>query len=130
MVRGTTAKFKFDLPCTKNELLWATIKFWQPGNDGTSQAPLPIIKKLSHCGAPDGATYLYVSLSAEETSRFSDRLKAKAQFRAQRSDGTVFGSRQKIVTVYPSDAILDDELILPEVEEDGFIILDGQNIIS
>ena len=46
MVRGTTARFKFTLPYMKSELQWVTIKFWQPGNVGTTRAPLPIIKEL------------------------------------------------------------------------------------
>ena len=39
MIRGTTAQFKFKLPYAKNELQWITMKFWQPGNDGTTEAP-------------------------------------------------------------------------------------------
>lgn len=49
MIRGTTAQFKFKLPCAKGNLLYATIKFWQPGNTGTLEAPLPITKKLINC---------------------------------------------------------------------------------
>ena len=131
MVRGTTATFKFNLPYKKQELQWATIKFWQPGNDGTTQAPLPITKRLAHCDAPDDATYLCVSLTAEETSRFSDRLKSKAQLRAQHKYGTVFGCNQKTITVYPiSDDILDEDFIIPAEDESGFVILDGESIVG
>lgn len=49
MIRGTTAQFKFKLPCAKGNLLYATVKFWQPGNSGTLESPLPITKRLADC---------------------------------------------------------------------------------
>jgi hypothetical protein len=73
MIRGTTAQFKFKLPYTKEELAWATIKFWQSRN---TNPLLPITKKLEHCDAPDDSKELCVSLTAEETARFSDKYKA------------------------------------------------------
>lgn len=132
MIRGTTAQFKFKLPCTKGELLWATIKFWQRGNTGTVQAPLPITKKLIHCDAPDGSTELYVSLTAEETARFSDKYKAYVQFRAQNAtNGTVFGTKPQLVTVYPMlDEILDEDPMLPDANDDGWIVLDGKSVTT
>lgn len=63
---------------------------------------MPITKKLEDCVAPDDTKWLCVSLTAEETSRFLDKYKAKVQLRAQHAEsGTVFGIKPKLVTVYP-----------------------------
>jgi hypothetical protein len=130
MIRGTTAQFKFKLPYPKSELAWATIKFWQPGNNGTLEAPLPITKRLEHCTAADDSDVLCISLTAEETSRFSDKFKAKTQLRAQASDGTTFASRQQIITVYPiNDDIIMDDPTMPGEDEEGWIVLDGETIM-
>jgi hypothetical protein len=127
MIRGTTAQFKFKMPYPKAELTWVTIKFWQPGN---TNPYLPITKKLVHCDVTDNSTELCVSLTAEETMRFSERYKAKVQLRAQHSDtGTVFGSRPQLITVYPmNDEILDEDPTMPPETEDNWIILDGEPI--
>lgn len=130
MIRGTTAQFKFKLPYKKSELDWATIKFWQPGNAGTLEAPLPITKRLIHCSAPENSNELYISLSAEETLRFSDKFKAKAQLRAQANDGTTFASHQQTIAVYPiNDEIVKDDPLMPGANEDGWVILDGESIV-
>ena len=127
MIRGTDTQFKFKLPCAKSNLYWVTIKFWQPGNPSPL---LPISKRLEHCDAPDDANELCVSLTAEETKRFSDKYKAKVQLRAQRiDDGTVFGSHPKLFTVYPMlDDILSDDAQLPLPDENDWIVLDGKSI--
>ena len=132
MIRGTTAQFSFKkIPYTKAELLWATIKFWQTGNSGTVEAPLPITKKLEHCDAPDGSNELCVSLTAEETSRFSDERKANVQLRAQAQDGTVFGTKPQLITVYPmNDEILEEDPTMPLPDEKSRIIFDGGTIIT
>lgn len=171
MIRGTTAQFKFKLPCARGNLLTATIKFWQPGNAGTLEAPLPIIKKMADCSgyesnesiniekwnsgdyeefkitlglsdklwneltdeekkifARESFDELHISLTAEETLRFSDKFKAKVQLRAQQKDSTVFASHQQLITVYPND-IVEDIPTLPDDEDgDGLIILDGMPI--
>lgn len=131
MIRGTTAQFKFKIPYKKNELVWATIKFWQPGNTGTLEAPLPITKKLSDCTAADDSDVLCISLTSKETLRFSDKFKAKAQLRSQATDGTVFASHEQIISVYPiNDEILkDDDTPMPGANEEGWIILDGETIL-
>lgn len=128
MIRGTTAAFKFKLPYTKDELTWATIKFWQTNNPSEL---LPIYKRLEHCNT-DKPNELCVSLTAEETARFSEKFKAKAQLRAlHTSSGTVFGCKPRLIPVYPmSDDILDDDPIMPGENEDGWIILDGENIMG
>lgn len=132
MIKGTTAQYKFKLPCTKEDLLWATIKFWQTGNTGTTDAPLPITKKLNDCDSPEGSHELYVSLLPDETMRFSEKVKAKMQFRAQRKDGTVFGNRTKYITVYPMlDDILDeDKPIIPSDSTENLVIFDAGTILD
>lgn len=134
MIRGTTAHFKFKLPCTREQLYWVTVKFWQPGNLGTVEAPLPITKNLSDCSAASDANEFCVSLTASETERFSDKTKARVQFRAQRTDGTIFGNKLKYITVYPmDDGIIDDETPphLPETDSsNGLMIFDAGEIIK
>ena len=130
MIRGTTAQYRFKIPYTKAELLWATIKFWQTGNSGTVEAPLPIMKKLEHCDAPDDSKELCVSLTAEETSRFSDKRKAQVQLRAQAQDGTVFGTKPQLVTVYPMDDDILEDPEFPTPDDEGRIILDGGTIAT
>lgn len=123
MIRGTTAQFKFKLPCNKGELNRATIKLWQSNNP---HERLPIIKTLNHCSGLDDLPELCVSLSAEETARFSDKYKAKIQLRAD-YNGTMFGSKQILITVYPMpDDIIENDPVMPL--EEGWIILDGQEI--
>jgi hypothetical protein len=129
MIRGTNAQFKFKLPYTKDELSWATIKFWQPGNDTPF---LPITKKLEHCDAPDDSTELCVSLTSEETTRFSEKYKARVQLRAQHAaSGTIFGCRPELISVYPMhDGIIEENPELPAENEEGWVILDGKTVIT
>lgn len=125
MIRGTTARFKFKLPCPKGDLIWAKIKFWQPNNPGER---LPIYKTLNDCSGIDDVSELCISLTAEETVRFSDKYKAKIELLAYHN-GVVFGNKDTLVTVYPkSDDITSDIPILPEETNDGFIILNGYEI--
>ena len=134
MIRGTTAQFKFDLPYAVDTLMTARIEFWQDGNGGPSLSrPLPIIKTLEQCDEFTALYELYVTLSPEETLRFSDRRKAYAQLHAKTVDGIKFGSKRRLVTVYPAndDSILDDDIIPapgPD-DDDDFIILDGHTIV-
>lgn len=124
MIRGTTAQFKFKLPCKKQELDEVTIKFWQSNNPNSR---LPIIKTLVHCGGQEDLPELYVSLSAEETARFSDKYKANIQLRAK-FNGTVFGSKTLLNTVYPMpDDIIGNDPI-PPAEDEEWVILDGQSV--
>lgn len=127
MIRGTTAQFKFKLPYAKSELIWATIKFWQQDNPNPY---LPITKKLEHCDSPEDSMELCVSLTADETIRFSEKRKAKVQIRAQHmQSGTIFGSRPQLITVYPmNDEILEEDPMLPAENEEGWIVFDGKMI--
>jgi hypothetical protein len=131
MIRGTTAQFKFKLPYSKEALDWVTIKFWQPGNPSTQ---LPITKTKTNCSSTDNSNEICVSLSATETSLFSDKYKAKVQLRAQPAFGAPFGSRQQLFTVYPmhDEIIEEDPTTDPETPpaEDGWIILDGESVVG
>jgi hypothetical protein len=206
MIRGTTAQFKIQLPYTRGELEWITIKWWQDGNNGTMQAPLPITKKLAHCSASNiylcelqsdielnkqyyfvvdnikyvftapknvgaGASLkynsatreltidsltltpniiedvdditaltfihemndskeLYVTLTAEETRRFSDRHKAKMQLRGKlKSNGVVFGCKPRLLTVYPiNDDLVDDTY--DSALDNGWVTIGGGSITT
>lgn len=129
MIRGTTAAFKFKLPYPKDELTWATIKFWQPNNPNQL---LPITKAMIHCDSTDDPQELRVSLTAEETKRFSDKYKAKVQFRSQHAvSGTVFGCKPQTITVYPmGDDIIEEDPALPPANEEALIVLDGDVIVE
>ena len=121
MIRGTTAQFKFELPCMANELESATIVFWQ---EGIKNDYLPIKKNLTHCSME--GKYLYVSLTDSETFMFSDKLKARVQLKAE-YNGTVFASRQQLVTVYPLNDVSDKP---PAPNENGWAILDGGSVTN
>lgn len=115
MIRGTDTIFRFKIPCKPDELNWATIKFWQPNNNGTTERPLPIIKTKED-RFPSDENLLIVRLTAEETARFSDRLKAYVQMRG--CCGGVFGSKKTIIPIYS----MDDDII---ANDDDYVILDG-----
>lgn len=127
MIRGTTAQFKFKLPYTLGDLQWVVMQFWQPGNDGTTDAPLPIVKRKTELTGD--STELLVSLTPHETLRFTDKLKARVQLRAQHTNGSVFASHQELVTVYPLPNDLIQEPVLPSESDDGWVVLDGGSII-
>ena len=125
MTRGTTAPFRFTLPYTKGELSWVTVEFWQSNNPSSL---LPITKTLEDFYDEDNSKELHISLTEEETARFSDKYKAKMQFRAQHaSTGLVFGNEKpQLITVYPM--FEDNKIIIPGTSEDDLIIFDGQSI--
>lgn len=131
MIRGTTAQFKFNVPYNYEDITWITITFWQPGNNGpTNNRPLPIVKSKNDCKTSSNPNEVCVELTSEETLRFSDKMKAYVQLRAQAS-GNTFASKQEMITVYPiygdDDSNLGDP-DLPAADEDGWIILDGYPI--
>lgn len=125
MIRGTTALFKFKLPYAKQDIVWTTIRFSQTDNKNQR---ISIAKNLKHCDSPEDSNILCVSLTALETMRFSDKVKAKVQLRGQAKDGTIFSLKPKLITVYPIDEdLLTDDIIVPE-EENGWIIIDSGSI--
>lgn len=75
---------------------------------------------------------LHVVLTAEETMRFSDKHKAKMQFRAKlKSNGRVFGNQSpKLITVYPMNDDLLEEDIVPSSNNYGWVVLDGGSIAA
>lgn len=127
MIRGTTAQFKFVLPYSMSECSSIKITFWQPSNPIET---LPIIRTRADCSVTDKENEICVSLTAEETLRFSDRYKAKVQIIANTIEGTTFGSRPQWITVYPMVGETTETPIIPSESEDGFIILDGKNILE
>ena len=130
MIRGTTAQFRFNMPYTFEQLDWATVKFWQEGNSGTPTAKLPITKDKAQCEQTDDPYELCVTLTAEETMRFSDKRKAKVQMRAH-ANGSIFASRETLITVYPiNDDIVTDNPELPATNDEGWVVLDGAEVIS
>ena len=129
MIRGTTAQFKFKLPCTYAEIDSIRIKIWQPGNPSES---LPIYKYKNNC-VEVGNNTIYVSLRPSETALFSDKYKAKLQFNAQPVIGGPFGSKEHLITVYPmsDDIIVDDPTVDPSIPIDTeWIILDGNAVMK
>lgn len=132
MIRGTTAQFKFSLPYDFSKLQAAKVVFWQPGNSGSEEHPLPIYKSLNQCYQTENPKELLVYLKQEETLRFSDKSKAYVQLSATTNEGSRFASHQELITVYPiyDDSILGDDVIPTpgEGDEEGLIILNGGNI--
>lgn len=130
MIRGTTAQFKFHMPYPLSNLLWVTVKFWQPGNNGSDVAPLPITKRLSNEDLSQ-LEELVITLSPTETARFSDKLKARVQLRASATNGATFASKEQLIPVYPiNDDIITDDPEWGEEDEEGYIVLDGQSIVG
>jgi hypothetical protein len=144
MIRGTTAGFKFTLPYPIGKLSRVKVTFWQDGYDGTVFNPLPIIKEFDSFSESDDSTQLTVTLTALETKRFTDKLKARVQLVARTraivdsetgeeiEPSVRFASRISLITVHPiNDDIIEDN---PEdtapTDEDGWVILDGQVIVK
>lgn len=75
---------------------------------------------------------LCVTLDPTETIRFSDKIKARVQMRAQHISGTVIPTFVEYVTVYP----MNDELAKDDfgggtstiTDQAGWIVLDGQSV--
>ena len=143
MIRGTTAGFNFTLPYPLKKLARVTVTFWQDGYKGIDDYHrLPIIKEITDFSDSDDSTQLTVTLTASETKRFTDKLKARVQLVARTraiinsetgeelEPSVRFASRINLITVHPiSDDIIDDNPgdIAPTNEE-GWVILDGQAI--
>ena len=124
MTRGTTSQFKFSLPYEFNQLETVKVVFWQPGNKGTTEQPLPIYKLKDSCIEGINPKELSVTLVPWETIAFSDESKAYVQLSATTKEGSRFASKQKVITVYPIYDAFDDGFAPPS-DNDGFSILDG-----
>jgi hypothetical protein len=129
MIQGTTAHFRFTLPCSYQEVTSAKITFWQEYNDGPStDRPLPIVKVLAQCTTSENPNEICVSLTPEETSRFTVIRKAYTQMSATTIEGSVIANVPQELTVYPlyENDVPDD--IVPTPGYDGIVFLDGGNI--
>lgn len=125
MIRGTTAKFKFQLPYPFSSLAGVKVVFWQ------EETKTVIIKKLENCSQGDSQNELCVSLCPEETLKFSESYKAKAQLKGDIGafdNSMSFASKEYLITVdpiYKGSDIDDWEIFTPESRE---IIFDGGEI--
>ena len=134
MIRGTTAYFKFIMPYDYNQLVSAEVICWQEGYAGPSESrALPIVKTLAHCAPTSKSNELSVSLTPEETARFTDRRKAYIQMAATTIEGSRFGSLKKELIVYPMKGDDIEDIVTPpappeDPDGDGWVILDGENI--
>ena len=132
MIRGGHVEFRWKLPYNFGDLATAQIYFWQDGYNGpSSDRPLPILKILEQCREGSTPTELSVVLHQEETLRFTDKRKMRAQLRAVTLSGIPIVSPERLFTVYPSydDAILDDE-IWPTPDYNGWVRFDGGSVIQ
>lgn len=140
MIRGTVQTFKFTTSCKNTEIEWIKIYFDQPNNPSDK---LPIIKGLADCGPRDssnqldGSNTLYVSLTAYDTARFSDKYKAKMYVLMKQVNGVEFGNEEYLIPVYPMpDDVIeatppsgDTPPVIPPAGQNGWIVLDGANVI-
>ena len=139
MIRGTTATFKFKLPCKLGDVLQARAVFWQDGYEGIPGNKLPITKDYISFTNPE-STELVVVLTSEDTKAFTDKLKARVQMRAVyqhidndgKSTMSTFGSHPQLFTVYPMDEEVMDGMYNEETldTKSGYIILSGGSIIE
>lgn len=126
MIRGTTAPFTFKLPILGSEVAEVEIKFWQRNNYGTPEAPLPITLYKESCVILDDSYEMGVELSPEQTLRFSDKRKASVQGRITANNGTKYGIKEQLITVYP--IYNGTPTGLPDPDSNDFVILDGNNV--
>ena len=124
MIRGTTEEFRFKIPYTQEEVQSFEITFWQKGLYGTAEHPFPINKtELSPGVSWYDANTIKVVLTADETLRFTDKLKGYAQFAGCTINNFTFSHIPTTYTVYPLRTSIDVDDIMPS--KDGIIILDG-----
>ena len=134
MIRGEAKMFRFKLPCRCDDLEWVNVVFGQSNNSGpAANRPLPIIKTLGCREVSQNPTHFCVKLSSEETLRFSDRLKASAQFFGRTTDGQTITGQKWLFNVHSiiDDSIFDGEMIIsPHAPDYEWIYLDGSAIIE
>jgi hypothetical protein len=88
------------------------------------------MEKVEFVNETDLMNELCVTLDPAETIRFSDRIKARVQMRAQHISGKVIPTRMEYITVYPMNKELAEDNFGGggTTNEDGWIILDGETI--
>lgn len=89
------------------------------------------MEQVEFVNESDLANELCIILQPDETIRFSDKMKARVQMRAQHISGTVVPTRMEYITVYPmyGDLAEDDFGGSTVTNQDGWIILDGETIV-
>ena len=136
MIRGATAQFTFELPkgLKISDISHIQIAAWQKGYKGTPAAPLPIIREYTNTNwdsniIEDEHT-LVVKFTSADTLRFTDKLKGYIQCKVVVIGDAVYPTLEQRFTVYPMyDDLIDKELDGEiRVDEEGWIILDGQTI--
>lgn len=131
MIRGTTAKFKFEIPYDFNDVETIDIMFWQNNNNGPTKArSLPIKKNKNDCTWLYDYKQIVVTLQPEETARFVDDRKAIYQLNGTTISGITFGTKELKTTVYPMRIEEPEwgEIIPPSPDE--YSHLDGGQIIT
>jgi hypothetical protein len=148
VIRGTTTPFKFEVPYDTSTISAIVVTFSQKHWSGTADAPLPLKKWYIASWEPqeDGSMKLtakenqgfafseinpkeiQMSLTEEETLRFSDKEKAYMQIKVQfEIDGgqVVRASLPQKITVYP--VLYDDTIGTPTPSDifDDIYILDA-----
>jgi hypothetical protein len=109
LIRATCQGFRFKLPYSFERIKNVQITFWQEGNEGTDDCPLPITKVLADCTGEHDGKELSVVLNQVETAAFMTDRKAFVQFRGLTDNDFVFGSHIMPITVYPvkNDTVLE-----------------------
>lgn len=141
MIRGTTASFKFKLPCKLKDVLEARVVFWQDGYSGTLGNKLPKTQKYYNSDFTDPeSSELIAILTETDTRAFTDKLKARVQMKAvyQHTDDngqvtiSTFGSYPQLFTVYPMDDEIMDGVHGEETvsTNNGYVILSGGDIVE
>lgn len=120
MIRGANSEFRFNLPYNFSSITSVTIVFWQEGNDSST---LPIVKHKEDCCEGVTPKQIVVFLNSEETSRFSDKRKARVQLKGF-AGAVSIASPIQLVPVYPTY----DGNILPPPNTDGWVVLDGKPV--
>jgi hypothetical protein len=125
MVQGTTQPFTITTPFLGKNIREITVTFWQQGNHGTIEQPMPIVKTLEHhdCTVLAERYEFGVELSPSETARFWTDRKAHMQALITATNGATVANDVYDITVEPmfkgGNASTPDS---------GIVVLDGENI--
>jgi hypothetical protein len=124
MIRGTEAPFVIKTKFLGADIFAIKVTFWQPGNYGTTEQPLPIIKTRGHCTVISDSYEFGVKLSSSETARFLEDRKAYMQAIVTSNSGEIVANDQYDIIVEP----MFNGGNTPTPDAGGIIILDGQTI--
>ena len=124
IVQGTTQPFIITSPFKGSDIFAIKVTFWQPGNYGSVEQPLPIKKKKEHCVVLEDSYEFTVTLSPTETARFWTDRKAHMQAVITAKNGDIDANDTYDITVEPM--FNGGNASTPGVGD--IIILDGQNI--